>query len=80
MAKYPAWDAPSRELSGTSRVVAGEPYRIIVATNGTWPLYAGARDETKTKFELIDAANGLAVLTLESSENADVRWWVTREK
>jgi hypothetical protein len=68
-----------RTLSATSRVVTGEPYRVILATNGFKPLTAEAQG-AKAKIEMLDAASGLAVLTLESAENADCAWTVTFEK
>ncbi len=79
MTKYPVWTEAQKSLSGTSRVVAGEPYRVILATNGQKPAAASAKG-AKAKVAAIDAANGLAVLTLESPENVAAEWTVTFAK
>jgi hypothetical protein len=79
MTKHPVWNDVPKSLSGTSRVVAGEPYRVILATNG-FKLGTVAARGAKAKVEMLDAAQGLAVLTLESFENVDAPWTVTLEK
>jgi hypothetical protein len=75
LVKRPTWDVGEKTLSGTSRVVAGDPYRIILATNGFRPLSASANGATAS-VEMRDVANGLAVLTLRSPQNVDSAWTV----
>lgn len=55
------WSPP--RLTGKARVVAGEPLRIVIARNGHQP-------------ENLPLSNDgqLAVLTLESSQNANIDW------
>ncbi len=36
------WDAAGKKLKGVSAVVGGEPYRVIIATNGQKPVAAAA--------------------------------------
>ncbi|MGA2496294.1 MAG: hypothetical protein ABSH20_01050 [Tepidisphaeraceae bacterium] len=38
------WDAKRKQLSGVSAVVAGESYRVIIATNGRKPVAASVDD------------------------------------
>jgi len=40
------WDATKRELRGVSAVIGGEPYRLVIATNGHTPKAAVAVDDT----------------------------------
>jgi hypothetical protein len=80
-ARYPAWDETAKTLSGSSKLVAGEPYRVILATNGYRPLSAKvAAKNARAKIASFDAAAGLAVLTLESPENTVVEWAASFEK
>jgi hypothetical protein len=79
MPKHPVWDESQKSLVGTSLVVAGEPYRVILATNGQTLVSAVAKG-AKAKVEMLNAANGLAVLTLESPENVAADWTVTFAK
>jgi hypothetical protein len=53
-------------LSGKAKVVAGEPFQIVIATNGQRA--ADARNVT------ISADGQLAVLTLERPGNETVQW------
>ncbi|MCC6125187.1 MAG: hypothetical protein IT426_09515 [Pirellulales bacterium] len=78
LTKQPEWNGAKKTLSGVSKVVAGEPYRVILATNGYKPLAAVVSGKgAKAEVEPLDAARGLAVLTLESPDNAAAEWTVT---
>jgi len=69
LAERPRWDAGRRTLRGASRVVAGEPYRLVLAGNGRAPVRAdGGR--------LAARADGLWELVIERPENAVARWSV----
>lgn len=66
------WDAKTKTLSGTARVIGGEPFKIVVADNGAKALKAeteGGQSELKPH-----PTAGLSCLTLSATANADVHW------
>jgi len=74
----PKWDAWHLRLCGTSRVVGGETYKVVLASNGYRPAGASA-GAAKARVETA-GGEGLAVLSIDSPKNADVEWTVTFEK
>jgi hypothetical protein len=75
MTKYPEWNGSKKQLSGVSKVVGGETYRVVVALNGFEALGANARG-AKASIQTTDKKNGLAVLSIDRAENGDVEWTV----
>jgi hypothetical protein len=75
MTKYPEWNGSKKQLSGVSKVVGGETYRVVVALNGFETLGANARG-AKASIQTTDKKNGLAVLCIDRAENGDVEWTV----
>ena len=72
----PAWDGQKMTLSGTSRVAADDPYRVIIACNGFLPASATAQGAT-AELGKPSAQNGLTVLTLRADKQSrDVAWSV----
>jgi len=69
------WDAKGKQLSGVAKVVGNEPFRIVVASNGS---QAGAANASgaKAHLEAHPGDPGLSVLVLERPENGDVSWQV----
>ncbi|MBI5833330.1 MAG: hypothetical protein HZB16_13615 [Armatimonadetes bacterium] len=65
----PSWDAARATLRGASRVVGGEPYRVVLAGNGRTPVSA-------TVGRLAARADGLWELVIERPENGVVPWAV----
>ena len=69
------WDGKGKCLSGVARVIGGEPFKIVVAGNGstaTKVTAAGAQAKLEKH-----PADGLAQIILERPENGDVSWQVT---
>jgi len=66
------WDAETKTLSGTARVIGGEPFKIAIANNGTKPLKAEAIGGS-CEFGAHPSDN-LSTLTLSAAANADVKW------
>ena len=70
------WDAQKNELSGASRVVAGDPYelRIVLPTQGVWTVQdatAGAGTDVPTRINL----DGRRLrVTLDSATGGVVDW------
>lgn len=75
MVSTPTWDIVRRTLSGESRVVAGEPYKIILATNGYIAAVSSA-GALRTEIETVDSTNGLIALVIHSPTNQIVKWKV----
>jgi hypothetical protein len=64
-----SWDADKKVLSGTARVVGGEPFVITIANNDHQV------DTASSSHESTDG--GLTRLTMASGENAEVKWSVS---
>jgi hypothetical protein len=73
------WDGKARELRGTSKVIGGETYKVIVALNGWKPKTANAPG-AKSKIRLFDDKIGLAELSLDRPQNGDTDWVITFDK
>ena len=69
------WDGNKRELRGTSKVVGGETYKVIIALNG-WKPKAASEAGAKCKIRVIDEKAGLAELSLDRPRNGDTDWVV----
>ena len=73
MSQLPRWAA--RTLSGTSKVIGGETYRIVLACNGYHPSAAHATG-ARARLEQVKGQPNLRVLVLDASENTDASWTV----
>ena len=73
-----AWDGAAKQLSAKSKVIGGEPYKVVIATSGMKPKEATA-EGAKCAVRMTDEQNGLAVLEIEAKENAAVEWRVQFE-
>ena len=79
MTKYPEWNGKKKVLEGTSSVIGGETYKIIIALNGYKAIKAETAGDATFKVQSIDNKNGLAVLTIDSKENNEIAWKVKFE-
>jgi len=69
------WDSEKRVLSGVSKIVGGDPYRISLALDG----HEATTVECQTGevvTELLPREDGVVELVLKSPVNATVRWSV----
>jgi hypothetical protein len=73
------WDGNKRELRGTSKVVGGETYKVIIALSGWKPKAANATG-AKSIIRVIDEKTGLAELSLDRPQNGDTDWTITFDK
>ncbi len=75
----PKWDGRARTLSGTSKLVAGEPYRVILVGNGLTPVGAtvAETDGLTACLSPIPAQAGLTELKLISKRGGPATWSVT---
>ncbi len=66
------WDAETKTLSGTARVIGGDPFKIVVANNDAEAIGADAEG---AEHELTPhPVDGLTCLTLSAADNTDVGW------
>ena len=79
LAEKPVWNARKDELQGVSRVIGGEPYKIVIACNGFKPMSATADGATAAVTPCPGTA-GLAQLIVKCPQNTDVRWRVRFER
>lgn len=73
LVEKPHWDGETRTLSGTSRLVGGEPYRMTLVLNGFTPDKAVVEGATA---RVVSRGDGLADVVLDCRENRDVSWHV----
>ena len=78
LVKKPEWKAESSTLEGGSAVVADDPYELVFACNGRVPISASA-STGEAVLGWKDQKRGVATLTLETADNADVQWSIKFE-
>ena len=71
------WRPATRTLTGTSKVVGGETYKLVLATNGRRPAACSAPGATAQIQVTSTEAGGLAVLSIDKTENGTVDWTVS---
>ena len=79
MTVLPAWKESGNELTGKSRVVGGEIYKVVIALNGYKPLLSKAKN-AKTQIEIIKNEPGLGLLSISSEKNEEVEWSILFKK
>jgi len=78
LVEKPKWMKEEGVLEGVSAVVAKDPYELVFACNGRIPVSVQvSKGEADLNWK--DQQKGIAVLTLKTAENADVRWKVSFE-
>ncbi len=73
MAKYPEWNANTKTLAGTSKLIGGEMYKVIVAANGYTPKNCSAAGAS-CNVKLVDVPGQVYELSLVAETNAEVLW------
>ncbi len=70
------WDAAKSQLTGCSKVVGGEEYKVVIAANGYQAVscFAG---KAKCSVRMLSGTDGLAELTIEHFASGVVDWEVT---
>jgi hypothetical protein len=79
MTKYPVWDPVKKELSGMSKLIENEAYKVAIATNGYQIKHCSANN-TGCSIHLLDKANSIYELSLMSGKTNEVAWKVEFEK
>ena len=73
------WNKNNKTLSGKASVIAGEPFRIVLASNN-WKLLNVTTNAGMVKMENYPANENLKVLVIESAETKDVSWTIKYKK
>lgn len=73
------WNKTAKTLSGKASVVAGEPFRLVIASNN-WKLVNVTAVGATAKWENHPAGDNLKVLVIESAESKEVSWSITYKK
>ena len=73
MLDIPNWNGEKKTLTGTSKVIGGEAYKVVVACNGLKPAAASAANAT-ARIEPLAGTGDLAVLSITSKDHADAKW------
>jgi hypothetical protein len=79
MTVLPVWDENKKVLTGKSKVIGGEEYKVVIALNDCKPGKCHAQN-AKSKIELADNEHDLAVLTIFAEKNSEVEWNVTFQR
>jgi hypothetical protein len=79
LVEKPVWNEKNTELSGTSAVIAGEPYSIIIALNGYTTTVATA-EYAECNVEPLEYDDPLARLTIRSGQTGNISWRVKFNK
>ena len=69
------WDNGKKILSGTSRVVGGDPYILTIAPNGFVPQKVSASNPD-ARISWFKCDNGLFKIKIESVKNATIKWQI----
>lgn len=73
------WDGKDNTLRGTSKLVAGEPYTIVIAANGYRPKQVSAVESETALHPRADSAD-LLELRLLNSVGGEVNWQISFER
>ena len=79
MASYPEWQPQTKTLTGTSRLIAGEVYKIIIPANGYQIKNCTAGNATSEKV-LPDKANSIYEMRITKDATAEVTWKLNFDK
>jgi hypothetical protein len=74
------WDPTAQKLTGASKVVGGETYKLVIAMNGYKSLSCGVLDAKAEIQQSGNDADGIAVLSIDRPENGITEWSVTFQK
>lgn len=74
-----AWDDSARRLSGRSRVIGSELYKVVIATNG-FPVKSARAEGAQASIKTTNEQPGIVALTLAAEQNTTVDWAVEFEE
>ena len=79
LVEKPQWHAATHRLSGTSSVIAGDPYRLTLVLNGYYPEKV-TTSGADARIQIRPGHRNLVDIILNTKENKDVRWEICFKK
>jgi hypothetical protein len=79
MTGLPVWDENKKTLTGKSKVIGDEEYKVVIARNEYLPGRCNAVN-AKTKMEQAENEHDLVVLSIIGEKSGEVEWTVTFKK
>jgi hypothetical protein len=73
------WNNAKKTLAGKAAVVAGEPFKIVVAAN-KWKLLQVKSNASSIKWENHPQSSDLKILVIENNATSDIEWSVSFKK
>ncbi|MES2775083.1 MAG: hypothetical protein V4722_12925 [Bacteroidota bacterium] len=73
------WNDAKKTLAGKAAVVAGEPFKIVIAAN-KWKLMQVKSNASSIKWENHPQSDDLKLIIIENNSTQDVEWSVTFKK
>jgi hypothetical protein len=70
------WNDGTKILSGTSKVIGGDPYILTITSSGFEPEKVSTSN-TDARISLIKSENGLIKIRIESDSNSTVKWQIS---
>lgn len=77
--RWEKWESGKKKLSGRSRIVSGDPYKMVIALNGYTPTSCEAVGARST-IRVVPGEIPIAELVIERAESGIVDWAVTFEE
>ncbi len=69
----------TKELAGTSKVIGGETYKVVIAANG-YKIKQCSAGKAQCGIKLIEKENDIYELGIKSNTSADLDWKVVFTK
>ena len=73
------WNNSKKTLAGKAAVVAGEPFKIVIAANN-WKLVQVKSNASSIKWENHPQNNDLKILVIENNSTQNIEWSVSFKK
>ncbi|MGB0743200.1 MAG: hypothetical protein ACPGSB_01625 [Opitutales bacterium] len=70
------WDGETRTLSGISKIVGNDPYRVVLTTTGRKITSVSTNHAPGVEHKIISHDNDIHELVLQGSKNTEVTWAV----
>jgi hypothetical protein len=74
----PGWHSNTQVLSGSSRVIANDPYELVIACNGKLP-HSATASSGEVALGWKDQSKGIATLTIQVDVSTDIDWAIQFE-
>ncbi len=79
MSKYPEWQPQTNIMTGTSKLIANEAYKIIIAANG-YSVKQCTAGNAKCEIKMLDKEASIYEISITNNTNAEVTWKMSFNK